>query len=246
MAISIVGVGASVAVASGNVVLTEPSGVAQDDLLVACIGYRSNVAFTLPSGWTLCDESNTGNTSTNSAGVGSSVMAYIIRGASAPDLTFVRSGGNAGLGAIVAYRGVDTAAPFIGATNAVSASSVATLQIPNFSVSFIGGDLIVGMVGGGGDTTLSSATFSHGGTASGATDTTTNPGNDAIERMDVLTTSGADTTLAIADKTFATFGSASGNCNVTMAAAFLHSGVMAVFKAATGAPVYDSKFFGFF
>ena len=37
----------------GNITLTEPAGIAEGDLMVACLGYRGSNAFTLPSGWSL-------------------------------------------------------------------------------------------------------------------------------------------------------------------------------------------------
>lgn len=248
MAWSIVGLNTAVAVASGNVAMSEPAGVASGDLLVACIGYRSNVAFTLPTDWILCDESNTGNTATNASGVGSAVMAYIIRGASAPALTFNRTGGNAAIGRIVAYRGVDQVSPFIAASAAVATASSTGLTIPTFTASRAAGDLVVVMFGGGGDTTLTSMGSPTGAT-SGATDTTTAPGAAAQERQDSLTTSGADTTLAIVDGVYQDSAGVSGNFAATFAGAFWHAGVAAIFKGDTGGgggPTSNAQFFSFF
>lgn len=247
MAWSFVGVSSPVAVASGNVTMTEPAGVASGDLLVACIGFRSNVAFAVPSGWSLMTQKNAGNTATNASGVGAVMMAYIVRGASAPALTFTRTAGDAAIGQIVAYRG-NTATPFVAADSLTLAAGSTAVQLPTFSASIQSNDLFVIAVGGGGDTTFSAFNNSTSGTASGATDTSSAPsGSQTYERADSLTTLGADTTLAIADGLFNSNASATGSFNTTAAGSFLHAIAAGVFRMdSAGGPVSNAQFFRFF
>ena len=95
-------VSASAAVASGNLTLNDAGQ--EGDLLVASISFRSNVAFTLPSGWTIVAQESAGNTTTTStSAIGAGLMAFIRRGASAPDLTFLRTGGDAAIGVVEAF-----------------------------------------------------------------------------------------------------------------------------------------------
>lgn len=121
-----IGQGTAVTASSGNLTLNEPAGSMEDDLLVACIAYRDSVAFTLPDGWSYVGEENTGNTvPASSTSIGSALMAYIIRGASAPDMAFLRTGGDVARGAIVAYRNTD-AISFVAGTSGTSGSAVTT------------------------------------------------------------------------------------------------------------------------
>lgn len=102
----LVGVGPTSEASSGNLILAEPAGVQDGDLLVAAIAFRDSAAFGVPSGWTLVAQNNSGNTSTSLfSRAASGLLAYAVRGSGSPSLTFSRSGGSVALGRVVAYRG---------------------------------------------------------------------------------------------------------------------------------------------
>lgn len=109
VAITYVGIGTSAGVTSGNLTLTEPAGVAADDVLVACIGTRGSNVVTLPASWQAIAQDSGGNTNLTTSGIAGGLMCYIVRGGSAPDLTWVRTAGTnqASYGAIIALRGCD-------------------------------------------------------------------------------------------------------------------------------------------
>jgi hypothetical protein len=71
------------------------------------IAYRSNAAFSLPSGWNLvATQQSSGNTSTTtSTAIGSGLMAYCVYdAASPPGYTFTRTGGDVAYGHLAVYR----------------------------------------------------------------------------------------------------------------------------------------------
>lgn len=175
------------AVASGDLTFTEPSGAAQGDLLVVVIAYRDTAAFAAPSGWTLEKQESSGNTSTTTnTSIGSGLVAWIIRGGSAPALTFTRTGGDVAFGRIAAYKGVHQGNPARTSSSNTLAANSATVTTAALSVE--AGDLIV--IGAcGADNTTASAYL-------GATDPLA---NHFKERGDNNTTTGADTTVALAD-----------------------------------------------
>lgn len=131
MALTFRSVSSASEVSSGDLTLTEPTGAASGDLLVASIAYRDTATFTLPSGWTIVGtQQSSGNTSTTtSASIASGLMAYIVRGGSAPDLTFTRTGGDVALGRIVAYT------PGSGETISFDAGSANTLGANSTTVT---------------------------------------------------------------------------------------------------------------
>ncbi|HLF79735.1 MAG TPA: RHS repeat-associated core domain-containing protein [Dehalococcoidia bacterium] len=100
----------SAGAASGvtSLVVNKPSGVAQNDVMVASIAVRPKTAvITPPSGWTLVRRSNNSNSNTNSLAVYTKVA-----GSSEPSSytwTFDTSTGSAG--GIQAFSGVDTTTP---------------------------------------------------------------------------------------------------------------------------------------
>jgi len=107
------GLGNPVTVASGDITLTESGVAAQEgDLIIATIAARGNAPFTLPSGgsggvnaWQTVDQQSAGDTVTTTAGgTASGLMAFCKRGATAPNYTFTRSGGNVGYGRLIVYR----------------------------------------------------------------------------------------------------------------------------------------------
>jgi hypothetical protein len=223
---------AETTVAGGNLTLAEPSGVAQGDLMVACIAYRDTPAFTLPSGWALvATQQSSGDTDTTD-GIGSGVMAYIVRGASAPALTWTRTAGNVARGCIVSYSGTDATPYDTGSANtlAVASATVTTGTITTAAA----GELIVAMLAGGDNYSVSAFdAATDPTTASGATDTTTAPTDGTwIERVDSGTNTGADTVIAIADAVRATAG-ATGTIQCTTSGAGRSVMIAGAFKIST-------------
>jgi hypothetical protein len=218
-----------------TLVTTGISGLTTGDLLVACISSRiaSTTAVTLPSGgeWTLVEDELNNNTATNTSATPSGTMAYCVRGASDPNLTFTHpTAPSVALGRIVAYRNnaltgvLDTQTNFTTATNvtAISGTGLTTSQDD---------DLIVAMRAGGQESTLTSfAAATDPTTASGATNTTSHPAPNAwTERADATTTTGADTALSIYD-TVKTAAGSTGNLTATASQASAHVVIAGAFK----------------
>jgi hypothetical protein len=225
-------IGALTTVASGNVALAEPAGIAQGDVMVACIAARGNAAFTVPSGdWTVvASAQNSGNTSTTtSTAIASGVMAYCVRGGSAPALTFTRTAGDLALGRIIAYSGGHSAPYDTGSANTLGANS-ATVTTGTFNTAGAG-ELIVAMCAGADNVSFSAFdAATDPTTASGATDTTTAPTNGTwIERADGGSNTGADGSLAIADAIRQTAG-ATGTIQATASASSRHVMIAGAFK----------------
>ncbi len=228
-------IGTLVEAASGNVVLVEPAGVAEGDLMIACIAYRSNAAFTLPANWTVVATQQSSGDVDASAGIASGVMAYIVRGASAPALTFTRTAGDLALGRIISYSGGRLSPYDTGSANTLAVSSV-TATTGTFNTA-AAGELIVAMTSAG-DLYSASAfdAATDPATASGATDTTTAPTNGTwIERTDNSSSTGADGGLAIADAIRATAG-ATGTIQATMLNTGRHVMIAGAFKLLGTAP----------
>jgi hypothetical protein len=225
-------VGSGTTVASGNITLTEPASTASGDLLVACIGYRSNAAFTVPGDWNLvATQQSSGDTDTTN-GIASALMMWTIRGGSAPTLTFNRTAGDVATGVIVGYTGGHASAPFdVGSANTLA---VANVNADTASLTTAeAGELIVAMAAFGdalANTGFDAAT--DPATGSGSTDTTTPPTNGAWEeRFDAFTSTGADLGVCVGDAVRATAGS-TGLITATTSAAARHAMVAAAFKLA--------------
>jgi len=209
------------------------------DLLVACISSRiaSTTSITLPTGgeWTLVSEQKNNNTLTTTSAAASGLMAYCVRGASNPNLTFTHPvAPSVAIGRIVAYRNVNRSSPkdtqtsfTTASTVAVSGTGLTTTQIE---------DLIVAMAAGGQEAAWSAFNATDPIGASGATSTAA-PTTTWLERADSLTVTGADTSLAIFDAVKLTSG-ATGNLTATADMAALHVVIAGAFKiavvAATG------------
>lgn len=241
-----VGVSGVVEVTGTSHALTEPAGVQEGDLLVAMISSRiaSTTAITLPSGgeWTLVSEQKNSNTATNTSATPSGMMAYCVRGASAPNLTFTHpTNPSVALGRIAAYRNVDPSSPkdtqtsFTTATNttAVSGTGLTTTQDD---------DLIVAMAAGGQEASWSSfAAATDPTTASGASNTTSHPAPNAwIERADSNTTTGADTSLGVFDAVKTAAG-VTGNLTATASQGAAHVVVAGAFKLAAPAAATERR-----
>jgi len=230
-----VGVSNEVAVATTAhaLVTTGISGTLQaGDLLVACITSRiaSTTSVTLPTGgeWTLVSEQKNNNTATNTTAAASGLMAYCVRGASNPNLTFTHPvAPSQAQGRIVAYRNVNITSPKDTQTSftttsvtAVSGTGLTTTQIE---------DLIVAMACGGQEATWSAFNATDPAGASGATDTTSAPTTTWIERADSAVITGADGSLAIFDAVKLTSG-ATGSLTATASLQALHVVIAGAFK----------------
>lgn len=205
---------------SGDLTMNAPAGGAQGDLYVATISYRSNAAFTLPSGgeWTLVDEENSGNTTANSTGsIGSGLMAYCIRGSSEPNFVFTRTGGDIALGRVVAYT------PGAGETVTLDQASGNTLGSASTTVTTTGVTTTEDLA-----LVVMAECLARSTTASRAR--ATDP-DEFIwrERADSSTTTGADCGLAISDATKFAAG-ATGTLTYTAGSSARHVCIVGAFK----------------
>lgn len=211
------GVSSAVEVASGNITLTEPTGVQAGDLLVACISYRSTAAFTLPTGWALVATQNSGgNTTVNTVGsIVSCLMAYIVRGSSAPSLVFTRTAGDLALGRITAFRGTSSESPYdAGTTTVLGAASV---TVNGAAVTTTQANELLVMA----------AAMARNNTAS-AEAATDPPAAGWREAADSGTITGADGALAVAYATKGVAGS-TGTPTYTASASALHGNIVGAF-----------------
>ncbi len=123
-----IGVAGVVSSTSGDLVLEEKSGVLEGDLEVVCIPYRGNALFAAAAGWTEAVQLSSGNTSTDpTTSISSVAIFWRVRGASAGDLTFTRTGGDIARTKMLTYRpsrGVPSAIAAGGATAASNSTSV--------------------------------------------------------------------------------------------------------------------------
>jgi hypothetical protein len=243
MSWSVPKIGAVAAVASGNITIAEPAGIASGDLMVACIGYRSNDAFTVPGDWNLIATQQSSGDTDATNGIASGLMMWCVLGGSAPTLTFNRTAGNVAQGQIIAYTGGHASTPFDTGTANTLASASATVTTAGFNTAE-DGELIVAMVSCGDN--LATSAFDAAtdpSTASGATDTTTAPtAGTWIERADTGTGTGADHGLAIADAVRATAG-ATGTIQATVGASARHVMIAAAFKLAAAPPASNRRIF---
>jgi hypothetical protein len=234
MAWSIVGVSTSVEVTATSHTLTVPAGIAQGDLLVACISSRiaSTTSITLPTGgeWTLIGEQKANNVLTTSSALPSAMMAWCVRGASNPNLTFTHpTAPSVAIGHIVAYRGGVTASPRDGAAAAATtAINVTAVSLAGLTTT-VANDLIVAMAAGGQEAAWTSFNATSPSGASGAVDTTTAPSATWRKRAEIITTTGGDTSLGVFDAVKTAAG-ATGNFTVTASIAAGHSIVAGAFK----------------
>lgn len=221
-------------VTSGSLTISEAgnSGLMENDLMVACIAYRSNAAFTKPTNWLDVDSENSGNTTANSTGsIASGRMDYIIRGASAPSLVWTRTGGDVARGKIFYYR----APP--GSTITLDAAASVTMAANGTTVTLSGGvtttqanALLVGMVAGARSGSVSNFdAATEPTTASGSLD----PEGEVVpaewsEREDASTTAGADVGHAVFDAVKSSGGS-TGDITATHSADARHVMIVGAF-----------------
>jgi hypothetical protein len=232
---SFVGVSAiGTPVTATPIILTEPAGVADGDLLIACIASRTTATTAITgTGWTAVGSQNNNNTLTTGSAIASGTMLYRIRSGT-PTLSFTLPATvSVAMGQIVAYRGNAATTP-LDASTAVTAAAGLTPSVTGLTTTQ-DDDLIVAMAAGGQEAAWSAFTnVTTPLTASGATDTTTAPSTTAwIERADNVTTSGADTSLGIFDVVRTATG-ATGNLSVTASVSAGHVVIAGAFKIAAG------------
>ena len=229
---SYVGVGAGTSPTSGNVTPTEPTGAAQGDLLVCVISYRSSAAFTAPAGWTIVQQESSGNTDVDvSTSIASGLIAYIVRGASAPSYTFTRTGGDIAIARVVAYTPVGGTITFDESNSATLGSASTTVSMTGLTTNAADSLIVVGACGASNSTATAFVAATDPSTGSGASSTTTAGtivSGTWRRRNSTGSTNGADTNISIADAVRATAG-ATGDIQYTAAASRCHVIVGAAF-----------------
>jgi len=233
---TLVGLGTNTTVTATGITLVEPAGVAPGDLLVACIAFRaaSATSVTLPAGWTRVGEQKTGNTTAAaSTSIANGVMAYIVRGGSAPSYAFTLPAANVGMGRVIAYRGQHASSPFDLSSAATTATATTAVSVTGLTTS-AADELLVAMVGAGRGGTWTNFRATTPATGSGTTDTTTAPVVAWTERTDNTTTSGADVGLAMFDALKSAAG-ATGNFLTTGSLSAGHAVIVGAFKLAVAA-----------
>lgn len=197
------------AVTGGNLTLGTPAGTPTiGDLLVACIGYRSNATFSPPAGegWTLVATQQSSGDTDGTSGIASGGMWYkFLTTAADPSFAFTRTSGNVAQGTCLRYRYVNTSAGFRDG----NAATLGSLGEPSAaSLNLTAGDLIVYMVSSGDANSVGSfdavtdpATASGtGGPQVGLLNGSTQPTTGTwVLRFNSTTGTGADHGLAIAD-----------------------------------------------
>jgi hypothetical protein len=229
-------IAASGSSASGNLTLSEPAGIAAGDLMLACIAYRSNAAFTVPGDWNLVATQQSSGDTDATNGIASGLMMWKVRGGSAPTLTFNRTAGDVAIGLIIAYTGGHATTPYDTGSAATAGALSVAVSTAGFNTAEAG-ELIVAMTAAG--DTLNVSAFDAAtdpATASGALDTVSLPtAGTWIEREDFSTGTGADTGLGIADAIRASAG-ATGTISATISGTGRHVMIAGAFKLAAVVP----------
>jgi len=235
MAWSFVGVSSVVEVSTTAhaLVTTGITGLAQGDLMIACISSRiaSTTSVTLPVGWTLVAEQKNNNIATNNSAAASGLMAYHVRGASNPALTFTHPVAPApAIGRIVAYRGVNATTPKDTQVAAQTGNNTTAVSVAGLTTAQLD-ELVVAMAAGGQEAAWSAFNATDPSGASGATSTAA-PTTAWLERADSATTTGNDTSLAIFDALKSATG-ATGNFTATASVAAVQVIIAGAFRGPT-------------
>jgi hypothetical protein len=231
----LIALGTQTDVSSGDLTLDEPAGCQEGDLIVAAIAYRDSAAFTLPADWILAATQQSSGDTDATQGIASGVMAYIVRGSSAPSYAFTRTGGNVARGRTICYRGNASSPRDTG-----GAETLASIGHPALAgiTTAEANEFLVVMIAHGDNSTTSGFNATDPGTASDGTDTTTEPtAGPGSERQDEGTNPGADTGLFIADAVKSTSG-ATGSFSATAQTQSRSVTIAAAFKIYSGAS-YD-------
>jgi hypothetical protein len=245
MAWAIVGVGTAVETVTTSLTLTEPASCASGDLLVCCIAHRiaSTSQITVPSGWSTGAQITTNNVVAGTTGHGSAKISYIVRGASAPALTWTLPvAPSVARGVILAYRGGNPTTP-------VDVTSIAALNTATnvTAISLAGGttllsnDLLIAMIADGSASMLSAFKSANvPSTASGSTLTGSTPSNSSwTERHDSSSATGADVGLGVFDAVKTPIG-ATGTFTATATVASGHALAVTAFRIASTANAWDA------
>ncbi len=213
-------------VSSGSLTLSEPSGAAVGDILVAIISSRGSAAFMPPSGWQQIVQVTDGNTSTTaSSSIASGCAFWIRRGGSAPSYDFSRTGGDVARGVVVAIRDArEEGSPFDGVptinTLGSNSATVTTGEITTANAN----SLLLLAIAGADNTTVSGYTAA------------TDPTSGWTESHDSNTATEADTTVAVATATKASAG-ATGTLQATAGVSSQHVAMaFAIGSVGTTAP----------
>jgi len=205
---TLVGVGTNVVGTATPLTLTEPAGVQEGDLLIACITYRysSIASIWTNAAWTQVGIANNNfNTSTNTSAQASAQMFYIVRGASAPSLSFAFSGGgtlSVAMGQIVAYRGNAQTTPLDDDTGGQTATNTTAVSVAGLTTTQ-DDDLIVAMCAGGQEASWSN--FNN-----------TDPGTwNSADKSANITLSNGDKTATTSTSAFASVQSITKHNNET-------------------------------
>jgi hypothetical protein len=230
-----VGVSSAAEVASGNLTLVTTGVTIQTgDLVIACIAYRDTAAFSAPdASWSIVEQQSGGNISTTtSTAIASGVMMVCQSWpASAPSLVFGRTAGDVARGVLMVYRGQKASGSLdvhSSATLAANSVTAATASITTTTDE----ELIVAMVAGADNNSVGAFRAATDPTEpSGSTPDTTDYGVEQvwIERHNTTTTTGADTSLAVADATKTAAG-ATGELRATHVLSSRHVMIAAAFK----------------
>lgn len=176
-------------VANGNLTNNAPSGGAQNDIYICFISSRSNAVWTAPTGgeWTeIAQDSSGNNSTTTSSSIASGAMWWCRRGASDPNFVWTRTGGDVASGYILAYAGcIESGSPID--TYSISNAAANTTTITTASLTSTVRNTKIVMAFAGADNTTASTWYGATGPY------------QLAERVDANTSTGSDTTLAIAD-----------------------------------------------
>ncbi|MCP5340428.1 MAG: hypothetical protein H7A16_09680 [Sinobacteraceae bacterium] len=220
-------------VASGD--LTVPAGGSPQlgDLYVVDIIYRDSVPFAVPAGGQTENLINTGDT-TPVGGKPGLLQAWIVRGASAPDLTFTRTGGDMAAGRVSIYRPSTGQVHIVDSAIAESSSAGTTISIPSVTTA-ASGDLIHALGGAGRAVHPEPCSSTDPGTASGTgTDIGTEPTAGLwINRGSNTGTLGADYGHDTFDGVHSSVGS-TGAISISLAASSHWAGGVIVFGDGPG------------
>lgn len=231
-------IGATAIVASGNMTgLGEPVSAASGDLMICCIAYRGNAAFTAPGEWSLVATQQSSGDTDATNGIASGGMWWCVRGGSSPSFSFTRTGGDVAIAHCIAYTGGHASAPYdTGSANTLGSAST-TVTTGTISTAEAG-ELIVAMTSAG--DTLNASAFdaaTNPTTVSSGIDTSTAPTNGTwFQRINTTTGTGADNGIGIADAVRATAG-ATGTIQATISGSARHVMIAGAFKLASSNPI---------
>jgi hypothetical protein len=228
-----VGVTTAAEVASGNLTLVTTGVTIQTgDLVIACIAYRDTPAFSVPdASWSIVEQQSSGNVSTtNTTAIGSGVMMVCQSWpAVAPSLVFGRTAGDVARGVLMVYRGQKASGSLNVHSSATSASNTVTASTASITTT-TDEELIVAMVAGADNVSMGPFVATDPSAATG-TVTTDDLGYEQqwVFRHASNTTTGADTSLGVADATKTAAG-ATGAVQCTMSLTSRHVMIVASFK----------------